>query len=89
MQQIFHTTKTPEEYQQLGRDFPFPVPDHCPNPGCLVKSLCKGMASIPATLLPKTLVAAYQLGATIANIAGKPYPTCLLFACPTTNTPWE
>ncbi len=37
MQQIFHTTKTPEEYQQLGRDFPFPVPDRCPNPGCLVK----------------------------------------------------
>lgn len=37
MQQIFYTSVSPEEYYRLGKDFPFPVPDSCPNPGCLVK----------------------------------------------------
>ncbi|WP_220427500.1 DUF6431 domain-containing protein [Desulfotruncus alcoholivorax] len=37
MQQIFYTTATPEEYQRIGKNFPFPVPDSCPNPECLIK----------------------------------------------------
>lgn len=37
MQQIFYTTASPEEYQHMGKNFPFPVPDSCPNPECLVK----------------------------------------------------
>jgi len=37
MQQIFYTPVPPEEYARLGKDFPFPQPTSCPNPGCLVK----------------------------------------------------
>lgn len=37
MQQTFYTSILLEEYHRLGKDFPFPVPDSCPNPGCLVK----------------------------------------------------
>jgi len=37
MQQIFYTSVSPEEYQRLGEDFPFPAPNSCPNPGCLVQ----------------------------------------------------
>jgi hypothetical protein len=38
MQQIFYTPVPPEEYARLGKDFPFPQPTSCPNPGCLVKA---------------------------------------------------
>ena len=37
MQQIFYTSISPEEYQRRGKNFSFPQPDSCPNPGCLVK----------------------------------------------------
>lgn len=37
MQQIFYTPVSPAEYQRLGRDFPFPEPASCPNPGCRVQ----------------------------------------------------
>jgi len=37
MQQIFYTTATPEEYHRMGENFPFPIPDSCPNPECLAK----------------------------------------------------
>lgn len=37
MQQIFYTLVSPEEYQRLGKNFPFPVPNSCLNPDCLVK----------------------------------------------------
>jgi len=37
MQQIFYTSVSPEEYQRLGKNFPFAVPNSCPSPDCLVK----------------------------------------------------
>jgi len=36
LQLIFSTNVTPEEYYNMGRDFPFPGPQTCLNPGCLL-----------------------------------------------------
>ena len=37
VQQVFYTTLSPKEYHRLGKDFPFPAPNSCPNPACLIQ----------------------------------------------------
>lgn len=58
MQQIFFTSVSPEEYARLGKDFPFPQPISCPNPGCLVK-------------VPPQKYGFYQRNAIGANFCGR------------------
>ncbi|MBE3588905.1 MAG: transposase [Thermoanaerobacteraceae bacterium] len=58
MQQIFYTPVPPEEYARLGKDFPFPQPTSCPNPGCLVK-------------VPPQKYGFYQRNAIGANFCGR------------------
>jgi len=36
LQQIFLTSRSPEEYARQGENFEFPVPERCPNPACMV-----------------------------------------------------
>ena len=87
LQQIFLTSISVFEYAKQGKDFAFPVPDACPNPGCLMSIALKKHGFYERNCLDFTYRGAILIRRYYCLLRENVL-TCRLFVCPIINIPW-